>query len=718
MRNDDGSYRFSYQGNWRDIFQNWEPLAYSFPRFIRNMITIFANGITADGYNPYRVTSEGYDWERPEPEDPWTNIGYWGDHQVIYLLKLLEAADSLQPDLLLHMLDEQLFTTPDIPYRIKPYREIMSNPYDTIIFDQEREEAVSLRCQEEGLDGQCARTRTGELSLMTLMDKLLLILLVKTTNFIPDGGIWMNTQRPEWNDANNALTGWGLSVVTLGYMYRASTFFSRLLKKADTQQFAVQTDIHLLFCQVAQVLEEFSPFADGPFPPSVRKRFADAMGAAVTGYREKIYSVGIASESRPLEKSAIMDMMNLLRRYLSATLRGSKRPDGLYHSYTIMEVSDSSDDSGTESGIDIRRLELMLEGQVSILSSGLLTSAETVVLLESLRKSPLYREDQNSYMLYPRKQVRGFFERNIIAPGLVESIPLLEIMIQQGDHSLISADRNGMYHFNGAFANEADVRKALDKAETCPLYEDRVQKDRDAVLALFETVFDHASFTGRSGSMFAYEGVGSIYWHMVSKLLLAIQEQLLHARDSGADTTILHLLAERYYDVRAGLGFCRDVLSYGAFTIDPYSHTVWGGGARQPGMTGQVKEEILTRTGELGLRFQRGRVWFDPFYLRREELTRESGEFSYYDTQQIRRHLQLPAHSLAFTWCQVPIIYTAVTDSSELASSAALAVSLRDGSIRTVVGLELPEWAVQHIIRRDGEILGISVTVPEEGFHI
>jgi len=179
VRNDDGSYRFAYQGNWRDIFQNWEPLAYSFPGFIRNMITIFANGITADGYNPYRVTSEGYDWERPEPEDPWTNIGYWGDHQVIYLLKLLEAADALQPELLLQILDERLFTTPDIPYRIKPYREILSNPYDTIIFDHKREETVSRRCRKEGRDGQCARSQDGELSLMTLMDKLLLILLIK-----------------------------------------------------------------------------------------------------------------------------------------------------------------------------------------------------------------------------------------------------------------------------------------------------------------------------------------------------------------------------------------------------------------------------------------------------------------------------------------------------------------------------------------------------------
>ena len=48
------------------------------------------NASTADGYNPYRITKQGIDWEVPEPDHPWSFIGYWGDHQIIYLLKLLE----------------------------------------------------------------------------------------------------------------------------------------------------------------------------------------------------------------------------------------------------------------------------------------------------------------------------------------------------------------------------------------------------------------------------------------------------------------------------------------------------------------------------------------------------------------------------------------------------------------------------------------------------
>jgi hypothetical protein len=96
-KNHDGTPKLSYEGNWRDIFQNWEALAVSFPEFVEGMITKFLNASTADGYNPYRITSEGIDWETPDPHDPWAYIGYWGDHQIIYLQKLLELSDKYHP---------------------------------------------------------------------------------------------------------------------------------------------------------------------------------------------------------------------------------------------------------------------------------------------------------------------------------------------------------------------------------------------------------------------------------------------------------------------------------------------------------------------------------------------------------------------------------------------------------------------------------------------
>jgi len=85
LKKPDGSLKLDYEGNWRDIFQNWEALAYSYPEFVENMISTFLNATTVDGYNPYRITYQGLDWEVPEPSNPWSNIGYWSDHQIIYL---------------------------------------------------------------------------------------------------------------------------------------------------------------------------------------------------------------------------------------------------------------------------------------------------------------------------------------------------------------------------------------------------------------------------------------------------------------------------------------------------------------------------------------------------------------------------------------------------------------------------------------------------------
>ena len=118
--------------------------------------------------------------------------------------------------------------------------------------------------------------------------------------------------------------------------------------------------------------------------------------------------------------------------------------------------------------------------------------------------------------------------------------------------------------------------------------------------------------------MFGYEGLGCIYWHMVAKLLLAVQERVFEAADCAAPE--LQPLKSFYRRVRDGLGYRRGAAAFGAFPADPYSHTPGEGGAQQPGMTGQVKEEILTRWGELGLRVHEGRIRFDPVLLDEAEL--------------------------------------------------------------------------------------------------
>ena len=226
---------------------------------------------------------------------------------------------------------------------------------------------------------------------------------------------------------------------------------------------------------------------------------------------------------------------------------------------------------------------------------------------------------------------------------------------------------------------------------------------------LYEKVFHHKAFTGRSGTMFGFEGLGSIYWHMVSKLLLAIEELFFAtpAADGGADTR--DALGEFYYRVRDGIGFNKSPAEYGAFPIDPYSHTPRHAGARQPGMTGQVKEEVITRFAELGVRVTDGTARFDPGLLRRREFLAEPGAFEYLDVEGDWQELSVPAGGLAFTWCQMPIIYRLVED-----SDPQIHVLRRDGTIDNVPGLELGGDDSAAVFGRSGDIRQLTITLPPE----
>jgi hypothetical protein len=207
--------------------------------------------------------------------------------------------------------------------------------------------------------------------------------------------------------------------------------------------------------------------------------------------------------------------------------------------------------------------------------------------------------------------------------------------------------------------------------------------------------------------MYAYEGLGSIYWHMVSKLLLAVQEVALGAYRSGEDATICAALAREYYRIRGGLGVEKSVRDYGAFPTDPYSHTPRHAGAQQPGMTGQVKEEILTRFGELGVRVQDGIVRFDPVLLKRIEFLHEPGTYRFFDLDGVPRSLDVPAGALAFSCCQVPVVYLLTRGEGWIRVITGDAVATERGGSRL-------DAADSHaLLARQGGISRIEVGIPE-----
>lgn len=690
----DGSKILDYEGNWRDIFQNWEALAHSFPAFIDGMIFRFLNASTFDGYNPYRITKNGIDWEKIEADDPWSYIGYWGDHQIIYLLKFLEFSENHYPGKLSRYFTDEVFVYANVPYKIKPYEQLLENSKDTIDFDHQLDREITKQKEAIGADSALLTYKNGQIVRVNFIEKILASLLAKISNFIPEGGIWMNTQRPEWNDANNALVGNGISMVTLYYLIRFLRFLKPLVVNSETREYPISSDLLTCFEGMHDTLQKHKSQLDKGFSDKERKEVLDGLGIAASNFRSKVYQQSFDHNKKPLKANTLADFLDLFEQYLDQTLMANKRADNLYHAYNLMTYNSQHDE------ISVSYLSEMLEGQVAVLSSGALTSKAALQVLDALKASELFREDQYSYLLYPEKELPGFAEKNVIPKNEAPVIPLLQQLTDNGNTSIVEQDINGQFHFNGSFHNVKDVQRAMDQLD--PSYGDLIETDKKAVLQLFEKVFNHKAFTGRSGTFYGYEGLGSIYWHMVSKLLLAVQESCLRAIKEGATPEITGRLLEHYYEINAGIGVHKSPALYGAFPTDPYSHTPKNKGAQQPGMTGQVKEDILCRFGELGVEVQQGNIGFKPHMLKVDEFLATAKTFHYVDVNGFSQSIELGEGMLAFTYCQVPIIY-------QLADQYLVEVTLEDGSVHTFEDEILNKDHSENIFLRKGLIRQVLV---------
>lgn len=676
IKNHLGEDMLSYEGNWRDIFQNWEALLYSSPLFLPHVVAKFVNASTVDGHNAYRVSRAGVEWEEFDPDDPWSNIGYWGDHQIVYLLRLLEAWERFAPGAMARYFDNAIFVYAQVPYVLADYAAMIRNPHNTITYDHTLAQEIAQRVDEIGYDGRLlhapALVRVG------LMEKLLVPALAKLSAFVPGGGVWMNTQRPEWNDANNALAGYGLSMVTLCYLLRYIAFIRTLIARSDIDVVHISAVVAEWLVSVGAVLRQFAHLADDPtqLTDRTRRQFMDEMGAAATAYRT---AARTAFDAAPVEMSmdTLTEWCTGALAHLNATIANARRSDGLFHSYSTISLP-------TADSAKVTPLPLMLEGQVAALSAGILPAASVVQMIDQLFASPLYRPDQNSFILYPFRIAPQFLERNVITAEHVQRHPVLRRRAQDLA-AIIVPGHNGTFHFHHNMVNGRVLQDALRLLGIAP-------EEQEMLRALYEEIFQHHSYTGRSTSMYGYEGMGSIYWHMVGKLVLAVQESYWDARDAQAPPETVAHLADGYRRIRDGLGYRKPPPLFGAIPTDCYSHTPVHSGAQQPGMTGQVKEGILTRMGELGVRIINGAIHIVPDLLHSDELFP-------------RAHEQSPHEQIArISVCGIPF-------ELHRGATASIAVDHRDGTVTETPGCALRAEESAAIFQRSALIRKVRVTV-------
>jgi hypothetical protein len=667
---DDGSDLLSYEGNWRDIFQNWQALLRSYPRFLPHVVAKFLNASTVDGHNPYRISREGIDWEVPDPDDPWSNIGYWGDHQIVYLLHLLEDWEAVEPGVLAAWLDRPLFTYAAVPYRIAPHDAMVRDPRSTIDFDADAHARALTRVERLGADGRLL-VADGDLVHVTMAEKLLVPALAKLSSYVAGGGIWMNTQRPEWNDANNALAGYGVSMVTLAQLER---YLGLLLDTAladPGRPLRLSRQVAGWFDAVVAAFTEHDHEV-AVSDPRVRRQLLDALGQAGSDHRAEVAS-GFDRTVVEVEPDEVRRGLEAALTHLRATVRAGRRRDGLYHAYNLLSFPRAD-------AVDIHHLPPMLEGQVAVLGTRELDAAQAAELLDVLFSSPLYREDLGTFLLYPDTSRPAFLSRNEIPPALVDRHPVVQELVATG---IVQQDAAGGLHFRRDLANAEVLERALSAASL----------DETACTSaheVYERVFHHHAFTGRSGAMHGYEGLGSVYWHMVSKLLVAVQERHREAADDGAPDDVVERLAAAYLRVRDGLGFRKDPATFGAIPTDCYSHSPAHAGAQQPGMTGQTKEQLLVRAGELGLRVAGGTVSLVRPLLPSAELWTDLGDGDL---------------GYRFTVCAVPVRVRA-------GGSPAVRLLRADGTVVERPGHALTPEEAAEVFDRRGTVTTIEFSTP------
>jgi hypothetical protein len=680
-RTADGDWAVGYEGNWRDIFQNWDALMHSFPDYFESAIAKFLNASTVDGNNPYRITDEGIDWEVPE-DGSWGNFGYWGDHQIVYLHRLLHSAQRFHPDLLPSQLGRCNFSYGDVPYRIRPYTDLVQDPKNTIDFDAEAHDHIENRVRKIGADGRLVVD--GErIQHASLAEKLFVPALSKLSNLVAGAGIWMNTQRPEWNDANNALVGSGVSTVTAFHLHEYLGGLDGLLAQAP----ASDVPIGALVAGWLRNLEtEFEAHAHITEPdaitPGARRSLLDGIGTAFSEYRSEAYRTGPG----PTEAVSVADLRRFIatvRPHLGAIIAAAARGDGLFHSYCLVDLSKPA-------VAEVEPLYEMLEGQVAALGLSGLEADRAVELVEALYNSELYRADQQSFVLYPNHRPVPFMEKNRVPAAAVG--PAVTAAIDSSS-DLIRRDADGVIRFASRLQSARHLAAELG---------DFSSTEREEILAAYEATFDHHSFTGRSQTMYKYEGLGSIYWHMVSKLLFALQEKTASAAAVGVPAETISVLADQYRRVRRGLGFMKPVSEQGTFPTDPHSHTPAHLGAQQPGMTGQVKEGVLIRWGELGVHVADGCVSFKPMFLDLDEFLNESRPWGAIDGT-------LDPGSLGFTYCGVPVVYT-------LGNAPSCTAVWSDGTeTHAETGFDRRTSAA--LFSRTGQIVRINVEIDRDGLN-
>jgi hypothetical protein len=117
-----------------------------------------------------------------------------------------------------------------------------------------------------------------------------------------------------------------------------------------------------------------------------------------------------------------------------------------------------------------------------------------------------------------------------------------------------------------------------------------------------------------------------------------------------------------------------------------------------------VKEDILSRNIEFGLQIENGQLHFNPSLLSRKAFVAKERTVTLVDVTGEPYTVDLPEHSLVFTYAQVPVVY-------QLSTASQVCVTFSDQSQQWIEGTSLPQDLSAKVFLRTGAIQKITVPI-------
>ena len=541
----DGGRALRYEGNWRDIFQNWEALCASFPAFLPGVdrpVRQRLHGGRLQSVPHRRATaSTGRCSTRATPG---ATSATGATTRSSTCSASSRRSERFAPGTLEGLLEREIFCYADVPYRLKPYAEIVADPRATIIFDTELAARIDERVAAVGTDGKLVRDRdgarpprqpareaAGPRALQALQPR-------PRRRHLDEHPAARVERRQQRAGRQRRLDGHALPPAPLP---RASSSGCSSAP-GDARPPVSARGGRRGSGGCTRVLLEHRPAAGAG--RAGRPRAAAVDGRAGRGVLRLPRGRLRARVLRPQGRAAAARGRRVLP--LRPRAPGPRHPRQPSRGRPLPLLQPARVRAGRRAAPRLRRLDEMLEGQVAALGSGVVDPPEAVAAARGpVREPPVPARPAQLPALSREASCRRSSSATACPRTGVRAVPLLRRAAGGGRAPRCwSATPTACAASRATCANAPRSRRGAGPARrTGALARDGGARTGRRC----STCSRRSSVTTPSPAaparMYAYEGLGCVYWHMVAKLLLAVQEVALRAEREGRPAPVREALA-------------------------------------------------------------------------------------------------------------------------------------------------------------------------------